>query len=60
MTTSEVAHLFRVDESTIRRWATNGTLRAIGPGRDLRFRREEVEALLEGREPTSDQTASSR
>lgn len=47
LTTSEVAGLLRVHEATVRRWASDGTLPpADVPGRNLRFRREDVEALV--------------
>lgn len=47
LTTSEVAHLLRVHESTVRRWAADGTLSPASiPGRNLRFHREDVEALV--------------
>lgn len=48
LTTSEVAHLFRVDVSTIHRWVTSGQLEAITlPGGGLRrYRRTDIEAII--------------
>lgn len=47
LTTSEVAARVRVDSSTVRRWAIEGTLPArITPGGHYRFRPEDVDALL--------------
>lgn len=51
LTTSEVADLFRVDRSTIRRWVDSGELEAITlPGeRGLkRYRRTDIEAIIRG------------
>jgi len=51
LTTSEVADLFRVDRSTIRRWVDSGQLEAITlPGdRGLkRYRRDDIEAIIRG------------
>ena len=44
MTTGEVARLFSVHASTVRRWSDQGILKAyrIGPKGDRRFRREDV------------------
>ena len=50
LTTSEVADLFRVNDSTVRRWVSEERLRAImlpGGGR-LRFHRADVLAILAG------------
>jgi len=51
LTTSEVADLFRVDRSTIRRWVDSGQLESITlPGdRGLkRYRRADIEAIIRG------------
>jgi excisionase family DNA binding protein len=54
LTTSEVAALLRLDESTIRRWASNGKLTPVVlPGGLLRFRREDIESLLIRPEPVN-------
>lgn len=47
-TTSEVARLFRVDTSTVRRWAEKSELPAIKTpgGRGYRFPRAEIDRLL--------------
>jgi len=44
LTTSEVARLFGVHTSTVRRWSEQGTIKAyrIGPRGDRRFRREDI------------------
>lgn len=46
LTTAEVAEQYRVSTMTVRRWVAAGELEAIRlPGRQLRFRRSDVEAL---------------
>lgn len=48
LTLQEVAAKFRVDPRTVRRWVANDQLAAIRiGGRLLRFRPEDVEALLQ-------------
>jgi excisionase family DNA binding protein len=48
LTTGEVAALFRVDRSTVTRWAQTGKLPCIDtPGGMRRFRESDVRALLE-------------
>ena len=44
LTTGEVARLFGVNVSTVRRWSSQGILRGyrIGPRGDRRFRRDDV------------------
>ena len=44
LTTSEVARLFGVHTSTVRRWSEQGIIKAyrIGPRGDRRFRREDI------------------
>jgi len=44
--TADVVRLYDVDESTVRAWATSGYLPSFRVGRTLRFRREDVLALL--------------
>jgi excisionase family DNA binding protein len=45
----EVAEIFRVPQSTIRAWRIKGKLPAIRlPGRGYRFKREVIEAVLNG------------
>ncbi len=48
LATGEVARLFRVHASTVRRWSDRGVLKAyrIGPYGQRRFRREYVASLL--------------
>jgi excisionase family DNA binding protein len=49
LTTSEVAELFRVDQSTIRRWVDEGRIAAVTlPGGRLRYRLTDIEAILAG------------
>jgi len=47
LTTSEVADLLKVHEVTVRRWVSDGTLKAYKVGRVLRFKTEDVEKYLE-------------
>lgn len=48
MTPQEVAVLFRVDPSTLKRWAQAGKLPSVRtPGGHRRYRRAEVYALLD-------------
>jgi excisionase family DNA binding protein len=49
MRVSEVAKLFDVDPTTVRRWSQSGKLkpRRTPGGRQMRFLRSEVYALLE-------------
>ena len=49
LTTSEVAQLLRVHPNTVRQWANKGLLHAyrLGPRRDRRFRREDVDAFIQ-------------
>lgn len=55
LTTSEVAEQYRVSTMTVRRWVAAGELEGIRlPGRQLRFRRSDVEAL--GQPTTTDPT----
>ena len=44
LTTGEVARLFSVHASTVRRWSDQGIIKAysIGPRNDRRFKREDV------------------
>jgi excisionase family DNA binding protein len=47
LTTSEVAELCQVTPNTVSRWVREGRIAAIAlPSGLLRFRREDVEALL--------------
>lgn len=49
LTTPEVAALARVSRETVARWAKDGILRTamLLPGGQRRFRRSDVEALLD-------------
>jgi excisionase family DNA binding protein len=47
MTRQEVADYFKVDPMTIYAWGRNSTLTAYKHGRFIRYRRAEVEALLQ-------------
>lgn len=53
MTPQEVADALRVSVYTIGRWHKAKWLTGVqvGPGKALRFRREDVENLLRGKEP---------
>ena len=46
-TTKEIAQRLRLSDQTIRRWITQGKLRAIKAGRNLRIPESEVKRLLE-------------
>lgn len=48
LTTAQTAHLLNVHPNTVRNWADAALLPSyrIGPRRDRRFRRDDVEALL--------------
>jgi len=48
LTTSEVAHFLNVHPNTVRQWANKELLHAyrLGPRRDRRFKREEVDSFL--------------
>lgn len=48
LTTSEVARLFRVDSSTVRKWVETGKLRPAitTPGGHMRFNSSDVEAVM--------------
>jgi excisionase family DNA binding protein len=50
LTTSEVAKILNVHINTVRRWSNQGSLPSfrIGSRGDRRFRRDDVEALLNG------------
>lgn len=46
LTATEVAKVLRVHPGTVRRWMVDGTLPGIRVGRQIRFRRSDVESLL--------------
>ena len=47
LTAPEVGALFRVDSKTVNRWANSGRIPYIRtPGGQLRFREDEIRALL--------------
>jgi excisionase family DNA binding protein len=50
MTSQEVAQQLRVHPATLRRWVAQGKLQAVDlPGsRSRRYRRDDIEALLQG------------
>lgn len=54
LTAEEVATAVRQDVNTVQRWARNGLVPAIKlPGGRWRFRREVIEAILNGETPAS-------
>lgn len=54
MTPREVATALRVDSKTVTRWVQAGKLSGIQtPGGHCRLYRDEIEALLDGRDPYS-------
>ncbi|HEY33645.1 MAG TPA: helix-turn-helix domain-containing protein [Dehalococcoidia bacterium] len=48
LTTSEVARMLHIHINTARRWSNRGVLRScrVGPRRDRRFRREDIQDML--------------
>lgn len=46
-TTKELAQRLRLSDQTIRRWVTQGKLKAIKAGRNLRIPESEVKRMLE-------------
>lgn len=48
LTTEEVADLLRVSRQTLWRWRKDGTLPARKVGALVRYRRSDVDALLDG------------
>ena len=46
LTVKEVATVVRVHPGTVRRWREDGTLPGVRVGGTIRFRRQDVEALL--------------
>lgn len=59
LTTGEVAEALSVGPDTVRRWAETGQLSAIKlPSGVRRFRREDVERILQGGQPVADTGSS--
>jgi excisionase family DNA binding protein len=59
LTVQEVAVIFRVDDTTIRRWVKYGALEAItlphkNDRRQYRFRREAIEKILKTGAPSDE------
>jgi excisionase family DNA binding protein len=50
LTAEEVADVMRVSKATVLRWSREGTLAPVGARRSVRFRREDIEALLTPRQ----------
>jgi len=49
LTTAEVAELFRVEQSTVRRWVEDGRINVVTlPMGRKRYRRSDIEAILAG------------
>lgn len=46
VTTDELATFFRVSSRTIRAWRKQGRLRAVRIGRELRFRKSDIDELI--------------
>jgi excisionase family DNA binding protein len=53
LTTSQVAHLFGVDRSTVNRWVKQGRIRAINtPGGQCRYRIADIDEASARSAPT--------
>jgi excisionase family DNA binding protein len=52
MTADEVAKVFKVSDQTVYRWGQQGVLDEIRVGHRIRFRRSDVEQLLETGTPS--------
>lgn len=48
MSTAEAATFARVSGDTLRRWVKDGKLEAFKAGRELRFKRKDLEGLMSG------------
>lgn len=49
LTALDVSRLLKVHEETVRRWTRSGKLRAVDlPNRTVRYRQEDVDALVAG------------
>ena len=54
LTPGEVASRLRVDAKTVTRWAEKGLIGSIKtPGGHNRFRRAEIDAIMNGEDPNS-------
>jgi len=53
LTTSDVADIFAVTSKTVRCWLADGKLSAVRVGRELRFRRTDIQRLVTARKPCS-------
>ncbi len=51
LTPKEVATQFRVTQATVRRWTREGLVPAVKVGKTIRFREEDIDALIKGSEP---------
>lgn len=51
LTATEVAARLRVSRATVYRWADDGTLRCVRIGDTVRFRADDVDALLAPTDP---------
>lgn len=56
LTVHEVAYVLRVDETTVRRWVTQGILAAVvlphkGKRQSYRIQRHALQAVLRGEQP---------
>ena len=47
LTAGQVADIFQVTKSTISRWGLNGTLRQVKVNGTVRYRRDDVDRLLQ-------------
>lgn len=50
LTVGDVSSVFAIHPRTVRNWAAEGILSPVRVGRTVRFRREDVQALIDSRD----------
>ena len=46
LTTDDLAQIFHVSRATVRSWRRSGRVHGVQVGRELRFRRSDIEAII--------------